>query len=61
MVAWLMRLFSCCFAFGRVPGDWCRACIVPLYKGKGDRCECSNSRSISLECSRETVWENVDL
>ena len=48
MVAWLLRLFNCCFETGRVPGDWCRACIVPLYKGKGDRCECSNSRGISL-------------
>ena len=24
------------------------ACIVPLYKGKGDKCECSNSRGVSL-------------
>ena len=22
--------------------------IVPLYKGKGDRCECSNSRGLSI-------------
>ena len=27
--------------------DWSGACIVPLYKGKGDKCECSNSRGIS--------------
>ena len=28
--------------------DWRGARIVPLYKGKGDKCECNNSRSISL-------------
>ena len=28
--------------------DWLGACIVPLYKWKGDKCECSNSRGISL-------------
>ena len=28
--------------------DWHGACIVPLYKGKGDKCECSNSRGSSL-------------
>ena len=27
---------------------WRGACIVPLYKGNGDKCECSNSRGISL-------------
>ena len=28
--------------------DWWGACIVPLYKGKGDKCEFSYSRGISL-------------
>ena len=28
--------------------DWRGACIVPLYKGKGDKCERSNSRGINL-------------
>ena len=28
--------------------DWRGACIVLLYKGNGDKCECSNSRGISL-------------
>ena len=27
---------------------WRGACIVPLYKVKDDKCECSNSRGISL-------------
>ena len=58
MVLWLVRLFSCCFDSEIVPGEWYRACIVLLYKGKGDRCECSNSKVISLlsaveNCTRE--------
>ena len=28
--------------------DWRGACKVPMYKGKGDKFECSNSRGISL-------------
>ena len=28
--------------------DWRSAVIVPLYKGKGERTECSNFRGISL-------------
>ena len=28
--------------------DWRTTCIVPLYKGKGDKCECGNSRVIGL-------------
>ena len=33
---------------GLVPMDWRGACIVPLYKGKSDKCECSNSGGIRL-------------
>ena len=28
--------------------DWRGACIVPLYKEKGDKCEYSNSRGINV-------------
>ena len=31
-----------------VPEDWKSACIVPVYKGKGDRRECANYRGISI-------------
>ena len=33
---------------GVVPEDWKAACIVPVYKGKGDRRDCINSRGISI-------------
>ena len=36
------------FCYGIVNRNWRGACIVPLYKGKGDKCECSKSRGISL-------------
>ncbi len=33
---------------GEVPGDWKKAIIVPLYKGKSSRSECSSYRGIRL-------------
>ena len=47
-VEWLMRVFNICFSLSVVPMDWVNACIVPLYKGKGDKYECRNFRGISL-------------
>ena len=48
VLEWLVRLLNVSFDMGVVPMDWRCACKVPLYKGKGDKCECSNSRDISL-------------
>ena len=45
---WLVRVLNLSFDMGVVPMDWHGACIVPLYKGKGDKCECSKSRGMSL-------------
>ena len=48
VLEWLVRLLNISFDMGVVPMDWHGAYIVPLYKGKGDTSECSNSRGISL-------------
>ena len=48
IVEWLVRMFNGCFETGCVPEDWKSACIVPLYKGKGDTRECGSYRGISL-------------
>ena len=50
VLEWLVRLLNISFYMGVVPMDWRGACIVPMYKGKGDKCECCNSRVISLLC-----------
>ena len=48
VLEWLVRVFNICFMVSVVPVDWVIACIVPLYKGKGDVHECGNFRGISL-------------
>ena len=52
MLESLIRQLNLSFDMGFVPMDWRGACIVPLYKGKNDKCECSNSRGISLLIKR---------
>ena len=48
VLEWLVRLLNSSFDMGVVAMDWRGAYIVPLYKVKSDKCECSNSRGISL-------------
>ena len=48
VLEWLVRLLNVNFDIGGVPLDWHGAYIVPLFKGNGDKCKCSNSRGISL-------------
>ena len=40
VLEWLVRLLNISFDMGVVPKDWRGACIVPLYKGKGEKCDC---------------------
>ena len=48
VVYWILRLCNMAFNSGVVPEDWRSAMINPLYKGKGERMECSNYRVITL-------------
>ena len=44
MLEWLVRQLNLNFDMRVVPMDWRAACRVPLYKGKGDKCECIATR-----------------
>ena len=51
VLEWLVRLSNLSFDMEVVPMDRLGACmysIVPLHKGKGDKCECIVSRGICL-------------
>ncbi len=44
----MLRVCPKAWEVGRVPDDWRKAMIVPIYKGKGSKEECKNYRGISL-------------
>ena len=48
VLEWLVRVFNICFMLSVVPVDWVIACMVPLYKDKGDVHECSNFRDSGI-------------
>ena len=48
VVDWIWRLHNMAFESCVVSEDWMSAVIIPLYKGKKVRTECSNYRSIRL-------------
>ncbi len=47
IIDWLVRLHNICFV-SMTPVDWVTVCMVPLCKGKGDKCDCTSFRVISL-------------
>ena len=48
VIEWMHKVCSLAWQEGRVPDDWVRAILVPVYKGKGAKDECGNYRGISL-------------
>ena len=48
VLEWLVRPLNLSFDMGIVPMDWRGACMVLLRKGKGDKCEYSNTRGVNL-------------
>ena len=61
VLEWLVRVFNICFMLSTVPVDWAIACMVPLYKGKGDVHECSHFRDISLLSVVRKVYGRIYL
>ena len=56
---WLVRLYNICMERGEAPENWQKAVIVPLYKGKGDKRECTNHRGVSLLSITGKVYGRV--
>ena len=61
IVEWLWDIIDKCWSTEVLPDDWKVAEIVPLYKSKGKRSECSNHRGISLLSVPGKVFASVIL
>ncbi|KAK3517219.1 hypothetical protein QTP70_001127 [Hemibagrus guttatus] len=58
-VEFLANLFNRVLESERMPEEWRRSVLVPIFKNKGDVQSCSNYRGIKLMCHTMKVWERV--
>ncbi|MBJ5547118.1 hypothetical protein JGG71_23225, partial [Salmonella enterica subsp. enterica serovar Derby] len=58
-VQWLTDLSNRIIDEGRIPGDWEKSVIIPVYKGKGDPLECGSYRAVKLLDHAMKVVERV--
>ena len=48
MILWLQMLFNLVWHSEKIPSDWKKGLLVPIYKRKGSKAECINYRGITL-------------
>ncbi|KAK3556555.1 hypothetical protein QTP70_009541 [Hemibagrus guttatus] len=58
-VEFLTRLFNRVLESERMPEEWRRSVLVPIFKNKGDVQSCSNYRGIKLMSHTMKPWERV--
>ena len=55
---WLYRIVQAAWAQNKIPSEWGKALICPLFK-KGERQNCKNYRGISLLCHVLKIYEKI--
>ncbi|KAK3533676.1 hypothetical protein QTP70_024005 [Hemibagrus guttatus] len=58
-VEFLTSLFNRVLESERMPEEWRRSVLVPIFKNKGDMQSCSNYRGIKLMSHTMKLWERV--
>ena len=58
-MVWLTKLFNLIFQSNKMPEEWRRSILVPIFKNKGDVQSCTNYRGIKLMSHTMKLWERV--
>ena len=58
-IKWLTKLFNKIWQSNKIPDEWRKSTLVPLYKNKGDIQDCSNYKGIKLISHTMKLWERV--
>ena len=58
-IKFLTRLFNRLLMGERMPEEWRRSVLIPIYKNKGDAQCCGNYRVIKLMSHTMKVWERI--
>ena len=59
-IEFLTRLFNRLLMGERMPEEWRRSVLIPIYKNKGDAQCCGNYREIKLMIHTMKVWERIN-
>jgi hypothetical protein len=58
-IVWLTKLFNHIFRSNRMPDEWRRSTLVPIFKNNGDIQSCTNYRGIKLMSHTMKLWERI--
>ena len=58
-IVWLTKMFNNIFRSNKMPEEWRRSILVPIYKNKRDIQSCTNYRGIKLMSHAMKLWERV--
>jgi len=58
-IVWLTKLFNLIFRSNKMPEEWRRSILVPIFKNKGDVQSCTNYHGIKLMSHMMKLWERV--
>ena len=58
-IKFLTRLFNRLLMDERMPEEWRKSVLIPIYKNKGDAQCCGNYRGIKLMSHTMKIWERI--